>query len=316
MINRRGFLGQAAGTTLGAAALDAVAVGMAPVAAAAAPRRRVDRDDPAENVRIFTRISSDLDPSRQGRVLYSGKAFGVLEDGSVVPFYGIEGLGSLRAIAHDDGAYRLLFAEFAVYTDLETGLPLRTWRNPVINEDVSVWHQRNGPVNYALDPRKTDMAMFTMVGKSAERAKGFRLPWVVDGDSASFRLDTVSKRPNPLDPAKWRRESSGSTMHISEHSQYFLSLADIENRKLTSLPFRGALQSVKPWHPWMLMGHRPGKVLTVMTSRKVGGLDALTPAVAAFAREQLGGFIEAPTTWTGAYVTANALFEKERQPLP
>jgi len=303
-MSRREFLARAAGSVVGASTL------------AAAVRSRVALEDPVENVRIFTRLSSDLDPAKQGRVLYEGKAFGVLEDGSVVPFYGIEGLGSLRSIAHGEGGYRFLFAEFAVYTDLDSGLPMDTWRNPVTNEDLSVWHQRNGPVNYALDPRKTDMAMFTMVGKPADREKGFRLPWVIDGDSVSFRLDTVSKRSNPLDPAKWRRESSGPTLHISEHSQYFLKLSDIENRKLTSLPFRGALQSLKPWHPWMLMGQRPGKVLTVMTSRKVAGLDALTPAVAAFARAKLGGFIDAPEAWTGAYVNAIALFEKERQPLP
>lgn len=288
----------------------------APGAVTAARRTPVDLLDPVENVRIFTRLSADLDTTRVGRVLYAGKAFGMMEDGAVVPFCGIEGMGSLRAISHGEGGYRFLFTEFAVYTDLDTGLPLRNWRNPVTGEDVDVWHQRNGPVNYEIEPRKTDIAFFTLVSKSGDRAKGFRLPWVIDGDTASFRLDSISKRPNPLDPAKWRRESSGATLQLSEHSQYFLKLSDIENAKLTSLPFRASLQSLKPWHPWMLMGQRPGKVFTAMTSRKVRGLEALTPAVAEFARTQLGAYLEPPTSWTGAYVTAHALFEMERQPLP
>jgi hypothetical protein len=313
-MRRRDFVGKGLKGVALAAAGGALA---AAPAGAAARRARRDLADPVENVSIFTRISADLDTSRQGRVHYSGKAFGVLEDGSVVPFYGIEGMGSLRAIRHGDaGAYRFLFNEFAIYTDLETGAPLERWRNPVTGETVDVWHQRNGPVNYEIDPAKTDIAFFTLVGKSTDRAKGFRLPWTIDGKTASFRLDSISKRPNPLDPAKWKRESSGPTLPISEHSQYFLELADIENPKLTSLPFRAALQSLKPWHPWMLMGQRPGKVYTAMTSRKVAGIDALPAAVADYARRNFGAYLDAPESWTGAYTTAYSLYEKERQPLP
>jgi hypothetical protein len=313
-MRRREFMGRG----LGGAALAAASGALSPAAAGAATRRvRFDPEDPVENVRVFARISADVDTSRQGRVHYSGKAFGVLEDGAVVPFYGIEGMGSLRAIRHGDGgAYRFLFNEFAVYTDLDTGAPLERWRNPVTGETVDVWHQRNGPVNYEIDPAKTDIAFFTLVGKSPDRAKGFRLPWAIDGSTASFRLDSISKRPNPLDPTVWKRESSGPTLQISEHSQYFLELADIGNPKLTSLPFRAALQSLKPWHPWMLMGQRPGKVYTAMTSRKVAGIQALPAAVAEYARSHLAAYLDAPESWTGAYTTAYSLYAKERQPVP
>ena len=301
-LNRRAFLAGASGL---------VAVGSL---GAAVPRAgasaALDLGDPATNVSIFARISSNTEPGSQGHVLYQGKAFGINEDGRTVPFYGIEGLGSLGAIAREEGAYGFLFNEFAIYTDLETGEPLQTWKNPLSGETVEVWHQRNGPVNYEIHPSKTDIAFFTLV----QRGGGFRLPWVIDGDEASFRLDSISNRPNPLDPEKWPRESTGATLPISEHSQYFLKLSEINDPALTSLPFRAALQSLKPWHPWMLMGKQPGKVFTVMTARKVSGLDAMTPAVANYASKHLAGFTQAPREWTGEYVTAYSLYQKERQP--
>ena len=267
-------------------------------------------DDPRANVRAMARFAGDLDPAKQGRVHYSGRAFAVVPGQPVRPIYGIEGIGSTRIEAIADGGYRFLFSEFAIYTDLETGLPLTQWTNPVTNEVVPVWHQRNGPINFALRPDMNAFGAFDAV----DAAPAFKLPWVSEGELASFALDVTSQRKNPLDPATWPLESSGETMFLSEHSQYFVDRVALANEALTSLPFHAALQSQKPWHPWMMMGQRDGYVFTRMIANKVDGLDALPAPVAAFARENMAEWTQAPLEWTGAYASAHSIYAKTMSP--
>jgi hypothetical protein len=276
---------------------------------AAAADTAVDFSDPIFNVRAFTKISATLEAGKTGYVHYSGKAFGLNAEGVVTPFYGIEGLGCLRALPQGGGAMRFLFAECAIYTSLKTGQPLETWTNPWTDETLSVWHQRNGPVNYEISPGpSTKLGAFD---KSEGASPAFRLPWLIDGDRAMFALDVASKRPNPLDPRLYPRESAGTVLHISEHSQYLVSVAEISDPSIPSVNFFGALQSLKPWHPWMLMGQRPGKVFTRMVARKVKGPDGLPPAVLAYAEKNLAAYLKAPETWTGQYVTAYDLYKSE-----
>lgn len=272
---------------------------------------RLSFDNPRENVRTLTRLSATLAPGGVGYVRYRGRAFGLPAEGAAFPLYDIDGIGALRAIEQPGGVFRFLFSEFALYLDLATGLPLETWKNPITGRTVEVWHQRNGPVNYALDPAKASFGNFARAG---DAAPGFQLPWRIIGDRAVFALDVVADRKNPLDPAEWPLESSGPTLPTTEHSQYIVSRADIERRKLPSLPFVATLQSIKPWHPWMLMGQRPGRVFARMVGEKVSGPEVLAPASLAYARKNLSDFMQPPAAWTGEYVTAHAIYKKTRRP--
>lgn len=269
-----------------------------------------DYNDPAANVRAMARLAGDLDPTKQGRVHYSGRAFAVIPGKPVTPIYGIEGLGSTRNQKMADGSYRFLFNEFAVYTDMKTGEPLKTWKSPLTDETLDVWHQRNGPVNFALRPNMNAFGAFDAV----DTAPAFKLPWVVNDDIANFALDVTSNRPNPLNPEEWPMASSGATMHISEHSQYFVDTAKLADESITNLPFHAALQSQKPWHPWMMSGQRDGYVFTRMVARKVPSIKALPEPVARFAQSELSAWIDAPKEWTGGYATAHSIYAKTMNP--
>ena len=177
---------------------------------------------------------------------------------------------------------------------------------------VDVWPLRNGPVNYAIAP---DKAMFGAFARAdGASASGFQLPWDVNGPFATFSLDVVANRKNPLDPATWPLESSGATLPTTEHSQYVMLRRDLENRRLLSLPFHATLQSLKPWQPWMLMGQRPGRIFTRSIARKVEGPEVLSPAVLAFARANLAPWMQAPDKWTGEYVTQQAIYKSTHTP--
>ena len=273
---------------------------------------RLAFDTPTENVRTMARLTSTLEPGKTGFVRYQGRAFGLLEDGSNVALYDIDGIGALRAEVQPGGAIRFLFNEFALYLDLVTGAPLDRWTNPVTKRDVAVWHQRNGPVNYEIAP---DKAMFgNFVRADATPVSGFQLPWVMRGPFATFALDVVSNRKNPLTPAEWPLESSGATIATTEHSQYSVLRRDLENPRLLSLPFFATFQSVKPWHPWMLMGQRPGRVFTRMVAQKVSGPAVLPQASQDYARAHLAEWMAAPAAWTGQYVSALSIYKATQRP--
>jgi hypothetical protein len=89
---------------------------------------------------------------------------------------------------------------------------------------------------------------------------------------------------------------------------------DIENKRLPAIPFVASLQSLKPWHPWMLMGQRPGRVFTRMTAHRVDGPDVLPAPLLNYARRNLAAFLEPPATWTGQYVTAHTIYKQSRAP--
>jgi Protein of unknown function (DUF1838) len=297
--SRRDMLGLMASGLAGSVASSAVA----------ADTQKVDFADSRFNVRAFARLSSTLESGKTGYVRYTGKAFGLSAQGVTTPFYGIDGIGAIKALPQESGAIRFLFAEFAIYTDLKSGEPLEQWTNPWSEEKVAVWHQRNGPVNYEISPGPSDK--IGKFDKPGGGAPAFTLPWMVDGDRAMFALDVASKRPNPLDPKLYPLESAGEFLHISEHSQYLVSTSDLANSDLPSLKFFGALQSLKPWHPWMKMGQTQGKVFTRMIAQKVEGPEALPANVRAFAERKLPQYMAAPESWTGQYVTAYDLYKQE-----
>jgi hypothetical protein len=283
-------------------------IGAGPASAAS----RLAFDNPRENVRTMARLTSTLEPGKTGYVRYQGKAFGLMPDGTNSVLYDIDGIGALKALPQPDGSIRFLFSEFALYLDPATGLPLTRWKNPVTGREVEVWHQRNGPVNYAIAPDKPMFGSFQRTDGTP--GEGFQLPWVERGPFATFALDVVSNRPNPLTPEEWPLESSGATLPSTEHSQYAALRRDIENRRLLSLPFFATLQSLKPWHPWMLMGQRPGRVFARMVAQKVGGPDVLPKASLDFARANLAEWMEAPAAWTGEYRAAQAIYKATRSP--
>ena len=299
---------------LGAGAIGLSMLGGLPLGAATlqSPGAAMPWDTPRENVRTMARLTSTLEPGKVGHVRYQGKAFALLDDGRNLPLYEIDGIGVLRSLPQESGAIRFLFSEFALYIDPATGRPLERWTNPVTNREVEVWHMRNGPVNYELAPDKASFGAFTRTDGAS--GAGFQLPWVRRGPFATFALDVVSNRPNALDPAEWPLESSGKALMTTEHSQYSMLERDLTDRRLLSIPFFASLQSLKPWHPWMLMGQRPGRIFTRMVAQKVSGPDVLPPERLAYARANLAAWMEPPAAWTGQYVTQQAIYKATRKP--
>ena len=76
-------------------------------------------------------------------------------------------------------------------------------------------------------------------------------------------------------------------------------LADLQNRELTSVDYRGSWHRVTPWLPWMLMGQAPGEVFCVCHMGSTRNLEEIfPPALLDYAARHHAKFFTAPERWT------------------
>lgn len=302
--DRRAFLG------IGLAAAAAVP-------AIAAGQKKIDLTDPVDHVNIFRKFSASAEDGAEVIVHYSGVTFGMVDDTTAIPLYGMEGISPVRSYRLPDGTVRYLAREIAQFTDLATGNVLESWKNPFSEETVEVWPLRNGPLNYAISPNTpVDSGGWKMLTKppGPSPSKGFYVPVFVEGDDLIMALDAQATRKSPLQPAEWPRESNGPNLVYSEHNTWKAKLADIENPDLHTIPVFAAWHSIKPWRPWMLMGQKPGRIYNHLRARKLTRLEDAPKKLLAYNEKHFPDFLSAPTEWTGAYEDDWTHFKRQRKP--
>ncbi|MEM7728766.1 MAG: DUF1838 family protein [Pseudomonadota bacterium] len=313
-LNRRALLG---------AAVAAGAAGLA--ACATAPPHQRDRfgtaadlplDDPDFHLDLFRRMSASNRDGEEAFLRYSGTTFAMIDGAEAVPLYGMEGFSPSRTIRQPDGTVRFLAMEFGLHTDLRTGDVLEEWTNPLTDETLPVWHLRNGPLNYPIDPNVAlnSAGWRLLVNPVGMRRDGFFMPVDVEGDTLVVALDAQARRKNPLDPAEWPRASSGAELVYSEHNTWRMALADVLDPDVHSLPAMAAWHSHKQWRPWMMMEGRPGRIYNHLVAHKVSGPEALPPKIRAYAEIHFPDFLSAPKEWTGAYQDNWRHFIEARSP--
>ena len=265
---------------------------------------------------LFRRFSASSEDGAETMIHYTGVTFGMVEDTKVVPLYGMVGITPTRTYTQPDGSVRLMINEVAMHTDLATGEVIDSWHNPFSEETVDVWHLRNGPLNLALSPKgRAETGGWKLLLKPGDAPRdGFYVPVVVEGDDLLMVMDGQATRKNPLQPAEWPRESSGSQLIYSEHNTWRAKLSDVTNPRVVSLPFFANWHSIKPWRTWMLMGQRPGRIYNHLRARKIKSLAEVPKPVRTYAEKHFPNFLSAPREWTGAYEDDWTHFKQERKP--
>jgi hypothetical protein len=121
---------------------------------------------------------------------------------------------------------------------------------------------------------------------------------------------------NPLQPDKWPRESSGENAQVSEMMRYFVSRKDLENPKLTSVPYVGTWHRVTPWLPWMLMGQTPGHCLYTATMTGFDSAEKLPKVLLDYAKKHCPDVLKAPTEDYGPSHSSLEHYAKQQKPAP
>lgn len=316
LTSRRGLMTGAAG--LGVAALQASM--LAQPALANENRTRAQSkfgwNDPAENLRILSRMWGTVDPGEQAILYVFGPMFGTTGPDDFRPLFRMESIATVRTYPQGNGAFRYLAGQFIIFTDFDTGEVLEMWENPYLNgEKVDVFHYRDVPLDYVLDPHK--MPERYEVRTKGDLSRKLVLDWYFRGDTAYGDAIAKTRLKNKLDPKVWKRESVGDWWETFEAYRWQGKIAEIEDLSLPSIPsFEGDFQTFKPWEPFMLMGQRPGKIFSVRTAFKIKNFDVVPRNVMAYAEKHFPNVLTAPTKFDKSYKLNDAWFKELREPKP
>lgn len=285
------------------------------MAAVAAPRLHateppLDLTTPPGGLTALVKAMSSLDPAQETILWASGTGYGVSPDGArLEPWLRVDMLIAMKTMPAAEG-YRQLSNQLVLFSDLKSGDVIDTWRNPVTDETIPVFHGHNGPINIELKPYQMRLGAD---GNTKEQVP-FILPWKDEGTFVTLATELKSRRRNPLDPQKWRREYTGAWVESTEFSQWTCVAKDLKDTATASVDVSGSIQRFAAWYPWMLMERRPGGFVTRMTARKIKTLDQLDRSIRDYAEERFPGYLRAPKEWTGEYVDVMTVFEREWTP--
>ncbi len=276
----------------------------------------LDLTTPRGNMIGAVRIWGNLKPvTKHG--YYKGWLFAIKPDQKVETIMGFEGFSSCRMIEQEDGTYQRLNREVGYYTDLKTGEIMEEWYNPYIDETVKIIPIANDPYNMKFQETFPRPPSQGGMNREAYEPRPLQLDWDVDGDALYLNQNVHLYHKNALDPETWPQESTGEYMQASELFQFLLSLKDMQNPELTSLPARGNWVRIAPWLPWMLMGQREGHLLYKARIARYDSLDRIPEHIVEYTEKNYPKFTEAPTEWVEpAQMSSFERYAIEQTPKP
>jgi hypothetical protein len=246
---------------------------------------------------------------------------GVRPGEALRPLLGFQTFLATRLLPLPDGNIRRVNKEVIFYTALtRNGQPaeiIEEWKNPWTNETVKVIQVINDPFNYTISDTLI-LAPEDMPGDKSKLPKiPLIFPWQeLNADTLVLATDMHLNYPNPLQPDKWPRESSGPKAQVTEMMRYFVKRADLENPKLTAVPYVGTWHRVSPWLPWMLMGQTPGHCMYASTMAGFDSVGKLPKHVREYAEMHCPQMLSAPTEDYGPSHSSLEHYARQQKPAP
>lgn len=248
------------------------------------------------NVLAMAKLTATLAPEGFKHGWYTGVLMGVVPGQAVRELVGIIGMSSqrLRAVPEQQG-YQLLQKECGFFVDLTTGDVLDRWFNPYLEEWVEPFHIANPAVNRWILPVVKEERFYDRVEGDAPQGKPFVLPWRRSADHVFLEQRSHFWAKNPLDPAIWRRESTGALIQVSDMMSYHASWSALADPNVLSVDYSGHWVHVRPWQPWMLMGSHPGHCLYSAMTGSAMRTEDVPQNILSIVATRLPAFLEPPT---------------------
>jgi hypothetical protein len=254
----------------------------------------IDLTDSTVNFDSFMRTRGDL----------SGEVVVFYWTGSIYSFvpgqrssYLFEADGySISRLQEQENGQMLLSREVFVYRDPETGEILDEWLNPFTGDTVMVVPVWNDPVNSFMPRSDGDWQ--------------FEMPYTLLADGrVSWNLDILLAYPSPLPADSFPEFSASNLYQGAELFHFFVSMEDLENESLTSVPTQISWTRFGQWLPWMRMGDRPGYLIYHCAGYKLpGGFDSLPDDLKQLVLETNPEFADAPSEWESPNETSWTYF--------
>jgi hypothetical protein len=233
--------------------------------------------------------------------------------------FGFAGFGVSRLLPHESGTgYRKVLREVGIYYDLKSGEPLEEFANPYTGERVRVVPVANDPFNTTIQEYFPPPPNYGGLNASSPPPKiPLLLPWKRQGEYVTLERHIHLFYKNALQPEKWPRESAGPMARVSEFFTYFFKAAEMQNPKVTSLPFHGTWSRVTPWLPWLLMGQADGHCQYMTYQGSGHNLEDVLPRqVLDYIGKKYPLYLNAPTKWVEPSLSSLERYALEQQPAP
>ena len=226
---------------------------------------------------------------------YWGETYAALAEGPPVPLFKFQGLIKAKWTDNGDGTYSELLYDISGNVDWETGALLDRFENPITGQMNEVMHTWDGP-NLTTHSKFGPVYPWT----AEKPTEPVVLPWrVVDG-SVWLTERGNFERPHPLDPKEWPLASSGDKTVSMINVTLSGALSDLENTDIMSAPHNMKWTAMRSWMPWLLLGQRPGLMLTIGMGRKISGPDAIPDSMRRILDALQPNYLESDTPWSEA----------------
>ena len=282
---------------------------------------KIDFTRPRWNRDAWARIQGDLNSENERIGHCSGIIMAVRPGEAVKPFLGFQVFLATRLVPLPDGNIRRLNKEVIFYTSLSRGGQLgeiiEEFKNPFTNETNKIVQVWNDPFNYTISEMLI-LAPEDFRGDKSQLPKiPLLFPWQeLDSETLVLSTDMHLNYPNPLQPDKWPRESAGPKAQVTEMMRYFVKRADLENPKLTAVPYHGTWHRITPWLPWMLMGQTPGHCMYAATMVGFDSIEKLPKHVVDYAMKHKPDMLKAPTEDYGPSHSSLEHYSRQQKPAP
>jgi len=264
----------------------------------------------------MARIAGDLDLGKVKHGWYRGVLWGFRPGEAGRDLLGVRGMSSARLIPLDGTpGYTVVRRECGYYYDLATGETVDWWVNPYTDETVEVLHIANPQINQPLEPVVRAAKLYDDPAEAARPPAPFLLDWTVAGDTVFTEQRSHLWAKNPLDPAVWKRESSGPMIRITDSTTYVLRLSELQDQRLTTVGHHGQWTHVRPWQPFMLMGAADGHCMFRCFTGSASRLDDLPQDIVRLVERRNPDFLDAPVKVEPS-VPGLVRFMRDRKPAP
>lgn len=291
--------------------------------AAAAPARQPDFADPFQNLYAFQKVESTFGDT----AAYSGHQglFYASLAGEMIPLFGYIGYGLTQSRVVDGTSIEKRAKEGTIYTDLVTGQPLTSWKNPFTQETVEVvpfigpgsckrfepqWPATGFSSDGVSGHWSSDLSRGNVVSGTPESMKAgvatvpFQLPWQRVGPHYLTAMSMHLRHRNAVTPEGWPKASTGPIVDTFELFNYVINAADIDD---PSVPFARRTSGFTrriPWLPFMRMGQSgiAGEMVAVSHSYRTSGkIEDVPPVLRTHFEKHYPAQLEPLTSW--AYTT-------------
>lgn len=255
------------------------------VQSATSNRQPYDLSNPVDNLEVYVKLRGRID----GAETYSwtaGEAYGSRPGKIAEPLFDIQTCLRAKWVSDGESGYTFNYRGMIVFFEPGTMLPLKTWRNPLNNLDVTPIHYHTSLAELAFTPGGIKGGVLDLAEPTSGMIKDkFIQPTHVVGDDLWMLGD---------ERMIYTRPSDGAVRVDNLINRYHGRLSELEDRSRPGAHCNSTWTAELNWFPWMQLDGIDGHLFWGGMGRKYFSLDELPPSFIAVAESLWPGAFDEP----------------------